>query len=68
MDRRFITDRATDCEVGSTDWTTIGARILDAALIASAMHAGECARVGGRNATLAPLDGEASGMNARVTG
>lgn len=39
-------DLATDCEMGSTDWTTIGARILEAALIASAIHARECRRPG----------------------
>lgn len=44
MDRRSLTDRATDCTLGSTDWTTIGARIQEAALIASAIHARECSR------------------------
>ena len=37
-------DPATDCIQVSTDWTTIGARILKAALIASAIHAEECRR------------------------
>lgn len=45
MERRSLSDRATDCTHGSTDWTTIGARILDAALIASAIHAGEFSRL-----------------------
>jgi hypothetical protein len=40
------TDQATDCIQVSTDWTTIGARILKAALIASAIHADECRRNG----------------------
>jgi hypothetical protein len=40
-------DQATDCEKGSTDWTTIGTRILEAALIASAFHARECRRPAG---------------------
>jgi len=31
-------DRAKDCELGSTDWTTLGARISEAATIASAIH------------------------------
>ncbi|HOB75281.1 MAG TPA: hypothetical protein PKG54_12240 [Phycisphaerae bacterium] len=35
-------DQATDCTAGFTDWTTIGTRILEAALIASAIHAQEC--------------------------
>jgi hypothetical protein len=35
-------DLATDCERESTDWTTIGTRILHAALIASAIHTREC--------------------------
>lgn len=38
------TDQATDCGPESTDWTTIGARILEAALIATAIHQHECAR------------------------
>ncbi len=34
-------DQATDCTARFTDWTTIGSRILEAALIASAIHARE---------------------------
>ncbi len=48
MAPRFLTDRATDCTGGSTDWTTIGARILAAAAIASAIHARESTRLGPR--------------------
>jgi len=33
--------RAMDCETGSTDWTTIGTRILQAAEMASAVHLAE---------------------------
>jgi len=34
----LLKHQATDCDRRSTDWTTIGARILEAATIASAMH------------------------------
>ena len=40
-------DQATDCIQVSTDWTTIGTRILEAALIASAIHAQECRQPSG---------------------
>jgi hypothetical protein len=53
MDRRS-TDRATDCIRGSTDWTSIGARILQAASIASAVHLHEQAQAaacGGRQSS-----------------
>ena len=32
---------ATDCEQGFTDWTHIGARILESAAMASAIHLAE---------------------------
>jgi hypothetical protein len=35
---RRSNDRATDCDFGSTDWTTLGARIRHVAAIAGAVH------------------------------
>jgi hypothetical protein len=36
---------AMDCMTRSTDWTVIGARIVQAAAVASAVHVAERARV-----------------------
>jgi hypothetical protein len=44
-------DQAKECSQASTDWTTIGARILEAALIASAIHASECRQSTGPSAS-----------------
>ena len=45
-------DQATDCELGPTDWATIGARILQAAALASAVHLSEGARRSGEGPDL----------------
>ncbi len=39
---------ARDCETGSTDWTSIGTRILQAAAVASGVHLIEQVRASGR--------------------
>ncbi len=51
-------DQAKDCRRESTDWTTIGTRILQAALIASAIHAREHGRYPG---------GDSSGVGEPAT-
>lgn len=43
----LLKHKATDCDSRSTDWTTIGARILEAATIASAIHMGQTGHAGG---------------------
>ncbi len=42
MSRSF--DQATDCSNRPTDWATIGARVLQAAALAGAIHMSEGAR------------------------
>ena len=55
-------DQATDCRHESTDWTTIGSRILEAALIASAIHTRECAGQAGK----APQDAGEPAMDCEL--
>jgi hypothetical protein len=47
--------QATECPNGSTDWTTLGARILQVATVAAATHLVERTRVSPQAATVASL-------------
>ena len=59
---------ATDCDLRSTDWTTIGARILQVAAMASAIHMAERAKARHSPwavATAGELNHRADGSDAR---
>jgi hypothetical protein len=54
--------QATECQNGSTDWTTLGARVLQVATAAAAVHLAERIRVSPQAATEASLlDSEPTG-------